>query len=1015
MRGVDRLGRGDLGLLHGLIAGNLQFAGFLFVGDTVRGGGLFLCDAPGLGRFLGGDLRGIQRGDLGDLALLGGLGGGDAIKRKLPVLCDAGLFDGFAGGDLGLVHGLVAGDFQRPDAFFLGDTGPRGFLGGGDLGLVENPLAFDLARAGVLIGGDAFGAQRLFAGDARGLGGLLAGDFGLFQNFLALDFQRPGFAIRGNAFGIHRLFLRDTQFFCGFAAGDLGLLHGEVAGNLAFLGGLFERDPVLGDHLFLRDTRAFDDLAGGDVGLVHDALAFDVLALGFTVLGDAGFGNGPFLCDARLFDGFLGGDLGGVGFLSGLDALGCKGLFLADARLFDRFMGGDLGLVHHLLALDFLLADVAFRGDAGLGDLVFVGDTRGFDGLARRERGLFGLLLALRAFAGKLGALLGAVEFDIAFLFQPGLFAFAFDVERLFLGFEIAGADADHRVLLDVIAQLAALFDRFDDTGQADGVKCVGRVEIFDIGLVDIGDGNAFQFQPVLVQPFLRGLQNAGNIGVPVFVQFLHRHFAGHGAQGADEFAFEQGVQAFRFQRAPAQGGGGEADGGFGLGNTHVEFGVHVNAHAILGDQRFVAFAGYAQLHRVHVDRGNVVDDRPHEGAAVDHHLFPKEPGAHEGDLLGGAAIEPVHHPVEDEDYDHGGDQPQDQLSDELPCHLSFLPSGALAPDLLEFRRLFCQRDLGRQTFHGRRAIEAMAIGGVLQHEFGVFRHGDGAAMDQDDGVRVDLERGGRPGIGQGRGLFQRDAGFGADGAAGCQAQMHDDDVGAGFGHGGGVVFGEYVRGCQHVFFGGHGDHVDLVVIAHSGFFEIGPEGAVDQAHGGKVLNAREPGGLYAVKELVHQAEGVGGADPGQNGGVPDHGQHFAGHFHHHAVGIAIGHQPGQRAAPGHTVPSGIVDHDQVNSAGLFAFGGQAGARAAADDRRAGIAHGAEPGHQFGTVEHGYSPAVLRRGAVWKVRNVCTIRAANSGSLILWGTRISWRVAFWFTVSSSAANSAASAWGSQKG
>jgi hypothetical protein len=39
-----------------------------------------------------------------------------------------------------------------------------------------------------------------------------------------------------------------------------------------------------------------------------------------------------------------------------------------------------------------------------------------------------------------------------------------------------------------------------------------------------------------------------------------------------------------------------------------------------------------------------------HEGAAVDHHLLAEEAGAHEGDLLRRAAVEPLHHPVDDRD-----------------------------------------------------------------------------------------------------------------------------------------------------------------------------------------------------------------------------------------------------------------------------------------------------------------------------------------------------------------------------
>ena len=78
---------------------------------------------------------------------------------------------------------------------------------------------------------------------------------------------------------------------------------------------------------------------------------------------------------------------------------------------------------------------------------------------------------------------------------------------------------------------------------------------------------------------------------------------------------------------------------------------------------------------------------------------------------------------------------------------------------------------------------------------------------------------------------------------------------------------------------------------------------------------------------------------PASTGVLRDDRQHFAGHLHHDRIGVAIGHQPGERAAAGHAVAAGIVDHDQVDAAGFLAFGGQPGAGAAADDRLAAFDH----------------------------------------------------------------------------
>jgi hypothetical protein len=60
--------------------------------------------------------------------------------------------------------------------------------------------------------------------------------------------------------------------------------------------------------------------------------------------------------------------------------------------------------------------------------------------------------------------------------------------------------------------------------------------------------------------------------------------------------------------------------------------------------------------------------------------------------------------------------------------------------------------------------------------------------------------------------------------------------------------------------------------------------------------------------------------------------QHLVGHLFDDLIGIAIRHQAGQRAATGHPIPPGIVDDDQVNAAGLFALGRDAGPRPATDD-----------------------------------------------------------------------------------
>ena len=69
----------------------------------------------------------------------------------------------------------------------------------------------------------------------------------------------------------------------------------------------------------------------------------------------------------------------------------------------------------------------------------------------------------------------------------------------------------------------------------------------------------------------------------------------------------------------------------------------------------------------------------------------------------------------------------------------------------------------------------------------------------------------------------------------------------------------------------------------------------------------------------------------------------------------------------------------------------QPDARAAANDRLARVAHGAEFGHQFCAVKQSQPPAARFSADPWRLWKVATTSSANSGSLMLWGVRISWR------------------------
>ena len=103
----------------------------------------------------------------------------------------------------------------------------------------------------------------------------------------------------------------------------------------------------------------------------------------------------------------------------------------------------------------------------------------------------------------------------------------------------------------------------------------------------------------------------------------------------------------------------------------------------------------------------------------------------------------------------------------------------------------------------------------------------------------------------------------------------------------------------------------------------------------GKFCTPEKPIAFSSARNGAHQHERVGAVDAGEDRRVADHRQHLDGHLLHDRVGVAVGEQPGGRAAAGHAVAAGVVDDDEVDAAGLLALGREAGAGAAADDRHA--------------------------------------------------------------------------------
>ena len=533
-------------------------------------------------------------------------------------------------------------DFERANALLLGDARRFGRLAGADAGLLDRLVAGDLERPGRLLGGDAVGGEHLLARDLRRFDRLVGGDLRLLDASRARDLERAGALFRGDALGVDRCHLGDAQLFGRLARrrfrlppprGVRSISRRRVSSSLTM------RDSVTARSCTMR---AFSTTSRASISASSTARVRSISCLAHLALrGDARGVDRPLIGDARLVDGLARGNLD----------------FLDRAR-----------------ALDFPLPDVAFAGDARLADRLLVGDAGFFDRLARGNLRLLRFGLAKRALARDLGALHRAPDLDIALLVEPRRFAVALDFQRLPLRLEIAGADLDHRFLFDVIAQFAPGLDVLHQVGQALGVETIGGIEEFEIGLVEVGDRDQLELEPVLRERLGGGGLDAADIFAALLVHLLHRHFGGDRAQRRDELAGEQRMQALGLERASAERRRGDRNR-FARGpDADIEVGLDVDAHAVARDQRVALLAHDRHRQHVHVDGREIVNERQHEGAAVDDDALAEEAGAHERHFLRRAMIEPVHDIDEHDDDDDRDDQPEDQRANQEPRHLPYLP-----------------------------------------------------------------------------------------------------------------------------------------------------------------------------------------------------------------------------------------------------------------------------------------------------------------------------------------------------
>ena len=120
------------------------------------------------------------------------------------------------------------------------------------------------------------------------------------------------------------------------------------------------------------------------------------------------------------------------------------------------------------------------------------------------------------------------------------------------------------------------------------GVEPVGRIEELEVGLVEVGDRDRFQFQAVArqrVQPPVRF--DRGDIVAAFLVHLVERHFGGHRAQGTPTNLPSQQVgKAVGLHGATAQGRGGGGDRRRFLNDADEKLGLDIDPHTIACDDR---------------------------------------------------------------------------------------------------------------------------------------------------------------------------------------------------------------------------------------------------------------------------------------------------------------------------------------------------------------------------------------------------------------------------------------------
>ena len=311
-------------------------------------------------------------------------------------------------------------------------------------------------------------------------------------------------------------------------------------------------------------------------------------------------------------------------------------------------LGGDddRALLRHDLELAFHLGGAALDREIGL-DLSGIAALVGF-GLLVGDRqflldAIFGFVLQRGLFdLRRLRAHRGGLVGDVALLRQFGLALGAFDRQRglprdqvLLRDIDLGGAD-------DLVALLLAFLGDLGQGREAVGVEEIAGIEVLDVALVEPRQRNRFKLEAVVLDVGADRVLHRFDEGRALLLQLFEVHGGGDRAKPVDEFRFDQFAQFGGVIGAIAERLRGERDRrGIGF-DAKVELGADVDAHAVLGDQRVRAAAGDFQPQRLQVHRGRGMENRKHDGAAVQNDFLSAEAGADIGFVTRRALVEPA-------------------------------------------------------------------------------------------------------------------------------------------------------------------------------------------------------------------------------------------------------------------------------------------------------------------------------------------------------------------------------------